>query len=254
MSFQCTYKLTFLRICFRVLDHEKKLLCVICIIHLIFLFHLFLINQIYHQINFTNLLYYDTITPCYSAYTVKKTHTSYTLIPINADYAYLFSATHEHYHKVYHLIVVTQGTGRLEFSNEILELEERTAVLTNPMEKHIFHSLDSHKNIPLKFFSFNFYLIENSQISIPDNLDNYLYNIQYIDKISIQTPLEQLFNIDVDTHSRLLYNPDIWSMLCDIMSQSSLNMSRFKQSPVVTSDTEFSKFINSFSIYLSQFL
>lgn len=131
------------------------------------------------------------------------------LIPLNGDYTTTgIKPTHEHYHSPYHIIITVEGSGVLQRENSSTKLTERSIVLIDPMEKHLFSSSDEKGTIT--YFSFNFYLLDLPK-TLNHETERNIRNISFLETYSIKNKLADVFDLTITDDGHILYSPLQWN-------------------------------------------
>lgn len=177
----------------------------------------------------------------------QKSKETYVLVPFNGDYTETtHRPTNEHYHSIYHIIITVDGIGVLEKEGFSTIINERSIVLIDPQERHIFYS--SSEEATVTYFSFNFYLLHFDSIFSTIELSENIQNITYLEDNSTKRKLSDVLELTLNEEDHIIYRPANWDKIALLMhnlEQAFLShnaRSPFSQDEKLEKDIEFINF------------
>jgi AraC-like DNA-binding protein len=142
-------------------------------------------------------------------------HRVYLVLPEYVGHTRLavHKASTPHRHKIYHLVFVLEGAGKLENNYGQLDLKPGVIVLIDPREKHVFRTRESE----LYYFACNFHLLPLSIMEKTGGPAAVLRQDRpWREKYAETAPLEKLFGMTVD-RGRVQYDPQRWPKLIGLI-------------------------------------
>jgi AraC-like DNA-binding protein len=156
-----------------------------------------------------------------------STQEQYILVPVCANYTFIKKGfiSEPHIHPVYHLVMVTSGSGFLKLNNKQFPLKEKDIVVVHPNDGHIFSSENDSGMI---YFTFNFYLLSIENFKTIFNNVNHVIEISepMIASLAECKTLDKLFNIQFND-IYINYNKHKWDEVISLITVFSGTIKQF---------------------------
>lgn len=118
---------------------------------------------------------------------------AYAFVPYHMNYTTIIrdTRTAEHRHRVYHMMMVTDGEALLEHTNGTFTVREKDIIVIDPGDKHVF--VTGAKDIV--YFTFNFYLIPVTELMATDDFGERITRTAYLESAGETRTLAELFGM-----------------------------------------------------------